>query len=193
MTRPFNIHVQCANCGCMTTAETGFSRWIRERDDLDSRDAGIVCNDIDYVIHKYKTADDSRDLQLLMVVEVKTRGAEPGPTQKDTIGLLDQFLRNRRDTPTKITDRRRLESAPVKAFSLIGKREISVRAFGVFTLQFENTGPHDSGWIKWGPRRVEISEEQLAALLRFDLDPDTLEPIDLRRHHAPPELTLFRS
>lgn len=160
------------------------------REDLDSRD-GIVCCDMDYIVHRYKTADDGRDVQCIMFVEVKTRSGEPSASQKDTLLLIDQFLNNRRNTPTKTNEKKTVDSARTKAFSSVARKEVTVRAFGGYVLQFEHTGPDDSSWIRWGPCRTEIDVDTLAKLLRFDLDPDTLMPLDLRRHHKPREIPLF--
>jgi SAM-dependent methyltransferase len=77
------------------------------------------------------------------------------------------------------------------AYSVILGQDVTAWFFGGYLLQFSGTGPHDSEWIKWGPKRREITEEQLAALLRFDLDPDTLGPLEIRRHHASPMPPLF--
>lgn len=189
MTRAFNQKFQCHNCGCISTAETGFSRWIRMRADLRSQD-GIVCCDMDYIVHRYKSAADGREVQCIMFVEVKTRAADPTPSQRDTLLLIDQFLNNRRNTPTKRNGKRVLAATRSKAFSFLAEKQVTVRAYGGYLLQFENTGP-DDGWMRWGKKRTDITPDQLAALMRFDLDPDTLAPIDLRRHHAEPELPLF--
>lgn len=180
MTRPFNIKYQCHNCGCMTTAETGFGRWLRENKSLDSKEAAVVCNDVDYIVHKYKT-HEGRQVQCLMFVEVKTNGADMSPQQRDTQGLVYQFLNNRRQNIHK-SKPLQVDGRPRNAKSLMTGLMVDVRSFGVHLLQFEKTGPHDSEWIKWD--RVDISEHQLVGLLRFDLDPDSLGPLDLRLHHA---------
>lgn len=191
MTRAYHQKLQCSNCGCWTTAETGFSRWIRERQDLKSED-GIVCCDIDYIVHKYKgRPQDGRSVQCLMFLEVKTRGSEPTKSQQDTLLLLDQFLNNQRQTPSKRRSKRQAAERPNKVFSVKAGMTITAKMFGGYLLQFEQTGPHDSKWIRWGARRREITSDQLAALLRFDLNPDTLAPLDLRSHHEQRELPLL--
>lgn len=191
MTRAFHQKIQCSNCGCWTTAETGFSRWIREREDLDSKEDGIVCCDMDYIVHRYKTAADNRNVQCIMFIEVKTRGAKPTSSQQDTLVLFEQFLNNRRETPTKKNAKPTVLGSRRHAFSLLAGKRIEVRAFGGYLLTFEQTGPLDSKWMTWGRGRREITQDQLAALIRFDLDPDTLAPLDLRRHHEQPGYPLF--
>jgi hypothetical protein len=166
----------------MTTAETGFSRWMRSRKDLDS-EMGVVCCDMDYPVLRYKTAC-GRTVQCVMFVEVKTHGKEPDLWQQDLLCFMDQFLNNRRTTPTKKNLKRQAALARTKVYSAKLKTDVTCWAFGGYLLQFEKTGPDDSDWIKWGPRRREITEDQLAALLRFDLDPDTLGPLEIRSHHA---------
>lgn len=191
MTRQSNQTIHCPNCEAIITMETSFGRWIRKRKDLDSHKEGIVCSDVDYIVHRYKVGRDGRNVQCIMFIEVKTIGTEPRQTQQDTLHLLDQFLNNRRETPTKRNAKRRLGSARNTAYSVIAAGDVTVWAFGGYILQFEHTGPHDSGWIRWGPKRREISEDQLAALLRFDLDPDTLAPLEIRSHHASAVPPLF--
>lgn len=195
MTRQFHQKYQCSNCGCWTTAETGFSRWLRERGgpggDLRPED-GFVCCDMDYIVHRYKTDRYGRDVQCIMFVEVKTRGGEPTKSQADTLVLIDQFLNNRRHTPTKSSGKRSLNGTRSRALSLVVGREVTVRAYGGYLLQFEQTGPDDSAWIRWGRNRTEITPDQLAQILRFDIDPETLKSNeDFRSHHKPRELPLL--
>jgi len=188
MTREFYTKFHCSNCGCLTVAETGFSQWIRSRKDLDSRDGHVVA-DMDYLVHRYRT-ELGRDFQCLMLLEVKTRGAEPSPSQKDTLLIFDQLFKNRRGTPTKDAPFQAI-GATTTVVSALNRKRVTLKAFGCFVVQFEKTGPLDSEWIKWGPRREVISVDQLAGLLRFDIDPDTLRPMDWRRHHAEPQRPLL--
>jgi hypothetical protein len=188
MTRQYNHLIHCINCGAEITAETGFSRWVRTREDLHSIRDGVVVSDLDYIVHKYRT-ELGRDFQCFMFIEVKSRKGQPTKSQSDTLLLVDQFLKNRRSTPTK-KGPRQATGAPLKAFSLAAGKEVTVRAFGGYVLQFEQTGPLDSKWIRWGAQRQEINSDQLAALLRFDLDPDTLAPMDWRSHHCDTQMTL---
>lgn len=190
MTRRCNQVFQCANCGCISTAETGFSRWLRERKDLDSNDIGLVFIDSDLWIHRYKTTKEGRDLQCIMWCEIKGHGREPTDAQKDTLLIIDQFMNNRRETPTKKNAKHQTDDRPQKVLSWKLKRQTTVWAFGGFLLQFENTGP-DDGWIRWGKKRDLITPDMLAALIRFDLDPETLKPLDLRSHHPHRQLPLL--
>lgn len=189
MTRPYNVKIVCQACGCQTTAETSFGRWLRMRKDLDSS-IGLCIADADYIVHRFKTATDGREFQCLMLVEVKTRGCEPSNAERDTLSIFSQFLRNRKATPTsKRFGLHAVDALHIaKARSHMLGRDINVRLFGVHLLQFEQTGPED-GWIKWN--RKEVTPDQLAALIRFDLDPDKLTPLDLRNHHKPEQGSLF--
>jgi len=188
MTRPFNLKIQCSNCGCITTAETGFSRWMRNRKDLDSVRDSVVNNDMDYQIHKYKTRPDGRSVQCLMFLEVKTRNAEMSPSQSDTMRIVHQLTRTRRTTPTKV-ENHITSGTPALVYSETAGRDITVMSFGVHLLQFSNVSPDDSEQITWDG--TPIDADTLAALLRFDLDPDTLKPLDLRVHHKPGGISVF--
>jgi hypothetical protein len=178
MTRLMRQQFTCCHCGAESSAETAFSRWTRENPELDSAE-GTCIIDQDYWVHRFKTYI-GREFQLLMGVEVKTFSAKPTPAQRDTLIALNQVLRNRRSTPTK-ENKYQAGTAPMRVFSSMQKREICLRVFGVHLLTFSGSGPEDSSVIMWNHQR--ITKEVLTKILRFDLDPDTLNPIDLRSHH----------
>ena len=179
MTRPFNAQFHCNNCKTWQTQETAFGRWIRNNSKLDSR-AGYVVTDQDYWIHRYRT-EHGREFQLLMAVEIKTMGAELTKVQTDTLHIVNQMLRNRRQTPTK--ERRwQAGSAPLKVRSEFLGREVTLKALGMHVLTFSGLGPDDSDWIKWN--RHNIDADTLTEILAFTRDPDFPDRLlDLRNHH----------
>jgi len=181
MTRKFNDWWQCPNCGVKHGKETLFRQWMREHPLLDSRD-GIACFDSDHWVHRFKFVHDRR-IQCLMLIELKTHGADMTDSQRDTLGMVDQLLRNRGANAAMKHQRRRRQAGGigVNLTSQMTGRKITCRLYGVHLLQFEKDGPQNSAWMKWD--NSDINEEQLVSLLRFDIDPDTLRPIDLRRHH----------
>jgi hypothetical protein len=179
MTRQFNAQFHCPNCKTWQTQETMFGRWIRNNRELDSA-KGYCVTDQDYWIHRFKT-HDNRSFQCIMLVEIKTMGAELSAAQNDTLWIIDQLMRNRRDTPTKKDTRLQAGSGPVKVRSVMAKSDVALKAMGVHVLTFSGLGPDDSSWITWD--RKQIDQDTLTKLLRFDLDPDTLKPLDLRSHH----------
>lgn len=177
MTRPFNQTFHCPNCKTWHTSETLFGRWIRNNPDLDSR-SGYCVTDQDYWVHRFKTYG-TRAFQLLMLVEVKTNGAGLSAAQTDTLHIINQFLRNRRATPTK-----EVEWQPgnvLMPYSTMNGSHVSVRAYGMHVLRFSGLGPDDSTEIIWD--KTPVTADQLTQILRFDLDPDSLRPLDLRNHH----------
>lgn len=181
MTRPHRNLFHCANCGSETTSESSFGRWIRANPELDSR-AGYSVMDQDYWIHCFKH-QGNRDFQLLMLVEIKTYSSTMSKAQTDTAWIIDQVTRNRRATPT---NQPRIQSgnAPSKVRSQITGKWVYLRAYGVHLLQFSGRGPDDSATIIWDKTPIDLAT--LTSLLRFDLDPDTLKPMDLRNHHRTP-------
>lgn len=184
MTRVFNAQHHCPNCNTWQTQETAFGRWIRNNPKLQSSN-GYAVTDVDGYVHEYKTIHQfkneySRDFQLIMDIEVKTRGADLTESQRDTLHIRNQFFRNRNQTPTKKLQFQAVSA--VEVFSIMNGRRVLVRAYGVHVLRFSGLGPDDSEWIKWDGK--EISAEQLTEILAFNLDPDTLKPIDLRNHHT---------
>jgi hypothetical protein len=155
-------------------SDVPFMEWCRNNKLLPawSPDIGWVQTDVDTFIHRYITAVDgvsSRELQVMMEVEVKTRGGDLTPSQRDTY---------------------RKKHATIQP-SLKWQGQ-SLRNFGVSILRMSGTSPADSAWMKWcrfkagqGFETVEkdITEEQLVLLLRFELHPDTLDAKPFRRHH----------
>lgn len=184
MTVAYRQKIHCTNCGIEISAETSFSRWIRNRKDLDSNGVGISVMDADWIIHRFRT-ELGRSFQCLMILEVKTRGGEMSYAQRDTVNTLDQLLRNRVKTPTS-NPIPQARNGVRKVDSVAARSSVFVRAFGVHVLTFENLGPDDSTWITWDAQKVDV--DQLASLLRFDLDPDTLRPMDWRSHHRRREI-----
>ena len=200
MTRQFNTRFECSNCGCVTTAETAFGRWIRNNTNLDSKH-GMVLYDVDYIVHKYKQVDDgvvSRNVQLVMLVEVKTRMSDLTEEQRDTLYLLNQVIENRRTnncmkkSGKSYNSKHRTSFGPLKVWSAKNKRFILLRSFGLYTLRFSGLGPDDSESIYWNKRQID--KETLEKLMLFEIDPDGFLPIDevLRnRHKKKPQLNLF--
>jgi hypothetical protein len=179
VTRPFNQQFHCSNCNTWQTQETLFGRWIRNNPSLESR-SGYCVVDQDYWVHRFKTYA-GKEFQCLMLVEIKTMGADLTPAQTDTLHIINQFLRNRRQTPTK--ELRFQAGNFVNAYSTMNGRRVQVRAYGMHVLRFSGLGPQDSEWITWD--RSEIDVDTLTKVLRFDLDPDDIsKPLDLRSHHA---------
>jgi len=187
MTKSFKVNYTCKHCGGRTTAETGFGRWMRNNLRLDSG-SGIVRTDCDHIICRYKTNTDGREFQLMMIVEVKEFGSEPDQSQRDILSFISQSLiikgRNMHHAET-------IKSLRLK--SIILGRNVLVRNFGVFLLQFEKTNPQDSRWIKW--QRKIISEQTLTEILSFHRRPDhpslLMDSFLRNRHRKIKQETLF--
>jgi len=197
MTRQYNQVFTCVNCGCVSTTETSFGRWVRENDELDSRKYDIVIYDIDYIVHKFKT-HLGRDFQLIMFVEVKTRNSSMTDAQRDTMYIASQITSNRRrnkhidENPTKFNtnDFHAASYGATKAYSTHNRKYVEVKSFGVFNLCFSGMGPQDSK-ITWNGKEIDI--DTLTRLLRFDIDPVRFKPIEelFRVHHKEKMRPLF--
>ncbi len=196
-TRQFNQQFHCSNCGCMTTAETSFGRWIRNNDQLDSA-KGIVVYDIDYIVHRCKT-EYGRDKQLMMFVEVKTRCSQVMDSQRDTLYMASQLTQNRKMNEALRNDRTKWNSAILKGwssgitqvYSSFTEKYVDVLHFGFFQLQFSGLGPDDSDSIMWN--RKPIDADTLTKILAFDIDPVRFQDIKelFRIHHRKPQLSLL--
>lgn len=157
--------------------DSPFGAWIRGRSDLDSVRDGITVNDVDWKIHKYKNNVDGlgrRTVHLMMNVEVKAFDQMPSDTQRQTLFFQHQLLNKRQGLDDAMSDHKR-----------------AVWHFGYFVLSMpdERPGP-DHTTVKWCsfsdggvlvPRTITV--RALVSVLRFDMRPDTLASLDLRRHH----------
>lgn len=185
MTRSMNARWQCPNCKCLASCETGFERWMRENELLDSREFGIARFDLDVLIHRYKfDCDDaygSRDIQALMFIEVKTHAAKASDAQLDTLSAMSQLLRNRKQNmyQDKLGRHAKHHEPLTETYSHILKKYVSMKAFGGHLLTLQKQSPDDSEWMTWDGK--EITPDQLMQLLRFEIDPDTLSSADWRR------------
>lgn len=198
MTRQYNQVYTCTNCGCVSTTETSFGRWIRQNKNLDSQKEHVVIYDIDYVVHKFRT-HHGRTMQLIMLLEIKTRNSDMTDAQRDTMYLLSQITENRRrnnqinSKPDKwVTNSPHCGSfGPNEVYSSHARRFVKIKSFGLFKLQFSGLGPDDSDFIGWNGKPIDC--QTLESLIRFDIDPVTFKPIEelFRIHHKAKEQPLL--
>lgn len=166
-------------------SQLGFRGWVRNNPELDSSRNGLYMMDSDLWVHQFRRYEDAelgaRDVQCIMLVEFKEHGRACPAEQKDTMHIINQLLRNRRNTSDQFqADDARL----VSAYSLKQKKMVTVWSFGVHSLVIHGG---DGTYLQWRTLtwdgKHEIAAETLTGLLRFDIDPDTLGAMDLRRHH----------
>jgi hypothetical protein len=195
MTRQYNQIYQCANCGCTTTTETSFGRWIRGNPKLESRN-GLAVYDIDYIVHRFKTFE-GREYQFIMLIEVKTHNSTMPDAQKDTLFILAQLIENRRtnnamrEGNSNQVVRKKLSNGPLYVHSMVSGKKVRVKCFGVYQLVFSGSGPDDSETIKWNKKSIDT--DTLTRLLNFDIDPDTFVDIaeSTRNRHKKKKDQLF--
>ena len=208
MTKAFGTRVQCPHCGLMHTQEVPFKRRMRNCQDLDARQFGVVQYDCDILLHNYMMAEDKRGkrkIQCIMFIEVKSFGASLDRAQCDTLSLFSQVLRNRKPNmyQKKIGRHVKDHTPPCKAFSHLLKQYIRLYMYGGHLLRMSGSDPFNSDWMTWDEKAIgidrgswdkkrEISRETLIKLLRFELDPDwrwrryglTFQPTDHRRRSS---------
>jgi hypothetical protein len=182
MTQHFRRTARCKKCGSSIALEDDFSQWVRSCAELKSGD-GFAFMDKDLVVHRFRTTH-GREFQCFMCVEVKTLNASLTDSQRDTIHMQNQLFRNRRATPTKRIPKQ-ISGLPDRIYSTLLKRNVGYKAFGYHLLRISGTHPDNSDEIRWDDRHF-ITVNALVRLFRFELDPDTLQPMDWRRHHADP-------
>ena len=143
----------------------------------------LTLNDVDLMLHRFMTSVDrcgTRDVQHLMHLEIKTRGAMPNPHQRQTLFFLHQLLENKKRLLDSLTGGRR-----------------SVWHFGVSVLSMHGVSPEDGPPMHWCRFRddgeflcADVDVRTLRMLLRFEIDADTRDPLDQRRHHLTRELVV---
>lgn len=191
MTRPMKEQTFCPQCRRWYPAETAFGQWMRSHPQLESHQ-GICRFDCDILLHRYSFKDSGKRVQCLMFIEVKTWNATATIQQQDTLSLFSQALRNRTKNMHQDKIGRHLENQKTlpRGYSHLNKKWIDLRMFGAHLLRLEKDSPAD-GWIEWDNKRISV--DQLVSLLRFELDPDHLRPMDLRDHRKPKSLPLFET
>jgi hypothetical protein len=159
-----------------------FCAWLRRQNkELPSysKNVGFVASDVDLILHRYLTAVDgigTREIQALMMIEVKTRNGKPTPSQQDTL--------------------HKLNAVSCCSKTIGGKL---IRNFGVSILILSGTDPDNSKTIQWGRFKQvtgevyyrEINLFQLFKLLKFELHPDSLTNQPFRRHHKTAEIRVI--
>lgn len=186
-TLQYRQKIPCHNCGATINIEEAWKKWIRNNPHLDSQRHGIYIMDTDMWVHKFGSRKGvvpgwNRDVQYLMKVEVKTRGAVVKPEQQDTITLVDNLLR------TKPWKEHRISGQLVpghpqnvrNVFSRIAGRNIRAICHGVHILRMSGESPGASEWLLWDER--PITAQQLEQLFRYELDPDSLRIMEHREH-----------
>jgi len=167
-----------------------FREWVRNNKRLDSIREGLSFTNSDLWTHKYKNCTDrrgSRVVQHLMLIEYKQFGKELPFAQRDDLFIIDQMIRNNRKGQRKAGD---ITPRIAKCLNARGE-SVTVKGWGVHVLILSGACPATSEWMSWGPiiandprqEAKRIDSWMLEKLLRFELNPDTLEPMHDRRHH----------
>jgi hypothetical protein len=151
--------------------DTEFSGWLRKQQRIPS--SIVVASDCDFVIHRYKKPVDgigTREIQALMILEVKTRNGEPRFAQLDTMWLQHKC--------SQASNRR------------IREGNTTVTHHGVSFLSLSGTTPENSDLMRWGRfgkaaaiNWKAVDEPTLESLLLFNLHPDNFSSNPYRRHH----------
>ena len=152
-------------------SDVPFLGWVRACEELPSvgsATCGIGVTDTDALIHRYLTTvsdGPTREVQSIMHIEVKTRSGSVRRSQADTLFKVHVCS---------------CGSGPIL--------DTYVCHWGVSFLFLSGTTPDDSGTMHWGRfgatpqiHRRPITRLELIQLMRFELHPDDLHPIQYLR------------
>ena len=153
-------------------SDKDFGDWLRKHADLLPSRTGPTRQsdqDMDTLIHHFMNSIDgqgSREIQGLMIIEVKTRNGRPDNAQRDSWFKVNLFR---------------------------GKKEWNgqlIRFHGVFYLFLSGTDPDNSEKLQWGRYdengnivEIEISRETCMGILQGKVHPYNLTKGIYRRHH----------
>jgi hypothetical protein len=113
-----------------------------------------------------------------MLVEIKEYSGDLSASQRDTLVIANQLLRNRRNVHAEWST-----ASIRKVYSPIGRKTVEIWSYGVHLLQvFGDGNPATAQSIAWDRRKIDLWT--LERLLRMEVDPDTMQDIKLRRHHS---------
>jgi hypothetical protein len=148
--------------------------------------------DVDLVVLQYGVRRDrlgiDRSVKRQMAIEVKTQGSSPDEQQLENLSILD--ARTRTVYPVE-RDRRGRFGLEHSANIRLGRGSRAVLNYGVHVLRMSGDRPDTSDELTWssvsdgrlmGERAITL--DQLVQVLRFDLHPDTLKPLEPRQHKA---------
>lgn len=160
--------------------DSPFGDWLRRHRDLDSESVFLSATDRDFTIHRYKDNVDGlggRRVQLMMAVEVKTNWRPEknvSKAQRQTKFFEHQLLNRKR-----------------KLMCASDHVKKDVWHFGYHYLLLSGERPDEASTVGWtrftdqgGLLLRHVSTTDLVRVLRFDLRPDTLKRLKLRRHHS---------
>jgi hypothetical protein len=158
--------------------QTPMGAWLRRQEGLDSVRHGLSISDLDYMIEKFMTSLDglpTRSVKALMFLEVKGFQTEPSAAQAENLYIHHALLYGNFG----------------KRMQLPTRGVCGIWHFGVYVLSLPGEAPDDRGSCRWGrfaPNGIlqwtTIPCAWLPEILRFTIRPDTLTPLELRRHHA---------
>lgn len=173
----------------MHGCDVPFADWLRRQHEKlpsISLECGLSATDIDLVMHRYKSkvreGVGTRRFQSLITIEVKTRGGYPPMSQLDTLAKCNVFR------------------------GIDYLENIHLTHYGVFVLVMSGVDPDTSDSMMWGsfpPGKIvtdssqllwqKITLDQLYQLLRFELNPKTLELIEMGKKSFPNSGSLFKN
>lgn len=148
-----------------------FSEWLRGIESLDSDQYGLTCNDADLIFHKFR--HETKDLQLLMWVEVKCFNADIHVSQLETLWFHHQLLR---------------KTTKLRCFF---RQEATICHFGVYFLKLQSDKPIEGETMQWGRFNdvggIQWKEttrvQSIINVLGFVSDPDN--PLELLEQRVP--------
>jgi hypothetical protein len=186
MTTDWRETTPCPHCGVPVSTEQPIKAWIRKHEDLDSRRHCLCIGDSDLWVQKYGERrwhnGVDRSAMNLMLIEIKTHARDLNDPQRDLLYIVDQVVRTKAWKDQRVNGRfvPGHQQNVRLVYSVMAGRKVPVYCYGVHKLRISGATPDASDWMTWDDK--PIGWDQLPQLLRFDLHPDSLRPLEHRSH-----------
>lgn len=179
--------VSCHRCGHRVDTEPPIKAWIRTHEYLDAWEKALWIGDTDLWVHKWGQRSTrhrgvSRDVQYLMMVEVKTHWKDVDEPQRDSLWAIDRLLRTKAWKDQRLSGlfaAGHAQNARVVHGRIAGKA-VWLYCYGVHKLRLSGSTPEDSERITWDDKPID--KGRLLDLLAFEISPDNFNRIEHRAH-----------
>jgi hypothetical protein len=125
--------------------------------------------------------DTERRKRFMMFVIPVLRGAEPSIERRAWKRSIDLVAKTRQ--PRVERKAGQFDEGHAQNIRLVKDGDTVVQCYGAHILRMSGDAAESSDWLMWGDRPIDY--DTLLKLLKFDLDPDTLNALEAETMHKP--------